>query len=448
MKKQKINKKRIFVAFGLGVTLGSLFIIPMNTAQACAIEQPSGVSFSKSYGDLRVIHNRLVDEDIIGYNYDSLYTFYDYDGGWKLDENSGLSAFGSYTDKFHSDLVAFVSLDGTNDDLKKSAISQLGNYTSTTYSELKTYTSFNSPVNNINKNNNFNINNEILVCDVAKLPQITGGVFDKTDSASKDAAREVINSIYIVEYVFRSYGTGYDNELTIQNDGDIINEGISFAPTNSLMKQIDSTNYSLINDSKYTFWQIKNMFNAYDGAGNTTDIYRDYEAEEELRTNGNAIYNERDIQLGISYMCICGYDYKENKSSITIKIKTTIDNITEALVKTTLSVKTNKKSLNSKDAINLIGKVAGNVNDIIAISTNKSDYTVFESNFNFNNNTNVYLVFTTFDGDISSVEIKYDENYVESSIEDTDSNTNASNDKHWYDWFLKALIKFINWLCG
>jgi hypothetical protein len=37
MKKQKINKKRIFVAFGLGVRLGSLFIIPMNTAQACAI---------------------------------------------------------------------------------------------------------------------------------------------------------------------------------------------------------------------------------------------------------------------------------------------------------------------------------------------------------------------------------------------------------------------------
>ena len=267
-----------------------------------------------------MIHNSLVDEDIIGYNYNSLYTFYDYDGGWKLDENSGLSSFGTYTDKFHSDLVAFVSLDGTNDDLKKSAISQLGNYTSTTYSELKTYTSFNSPVNNINKNNNFNINNEILVCDVAKLPQITGGVFDKTDSASKDAAREVINSIYIVEYVFRSYGTGYDNELDISNDGDIINEGISFAPTNSLMKQIDSTNYSLINDSKYTFWQIKNMFNAYDGAGNTTDIYIDYEAEEELRTNGNAIYNERDIQLGISYMCICGYDYKENKSSITIKI--------------------------------------------------------------------------------------------------------------------------------
>lgn len=75
MKKQKINKKRIFVAFGLGVTLGSLFITPMNTANACAIEQPSGVSFSKSYGDLRVIHNRLVDEDIIGYNYNSLYIF-------------------------------------------------------------------------------------------------------------------------------------------------------------------------------------------------------------------------------------------------------------------------------------------------------------------------------------------------------------------------------------
>lgn len=449
MKKQKINKKRIFVAFGLGVTLGSLFINPMNNANACAIEQPSGVSFSKSYGDLRVIHNRLVDEDIIGYNYNNLYTFYDYDGGWKLDENSGLSAFGSYTDKFHSDLVAFVSLDGTNDDLKKSAMSQLGNYTSTTYSELKIYTSFNSPVNNINKNNNFSINKEILVCDVAKLGQITGGVFDKTDSASKDAAREVINSIYIVEYVFRSYGTGYDNELTIQNDGDIINEGISFVSKSSYLKTIDSTNFSLINDKKYTFWQIKNMIGAYDGAGNTVDeIYRDYDAEEELRSKGNIIYKENDVKVGTQYMCLCSYDYKENKSTITIKIKTTIDNITEALAKTTLSVKTNKKSLNSKDAINLIGKVAGNVNDIIAISTNKVDYTNFESNFNFNNNTNVYLVFTTFDGDISSVEIKYDENYVESSIEDTDSNTNASNDKHWYDWFLKALIKFINWLCG
>ena len=50
-----------------------------------------------------MIHNSLVDEDIIGYNYNSLYTFYDYDGGWKLDENSGLSSFGTYTDKFHSD---------------------------------------------------------------------------------------------------------------------------------------------------------------------------------------------------------------------------------------------------------------------------------------------------------------------------------------------------------
>lgn len=60
-----------------------------------------------------MIHNSLVDEDIIGYNYNSLYTFYDYDGGWKLDENNGLSSFGTYTDKFHSDLVAFVSLDET-----------------------------------------------------------------------------------------------------------------------------------------------------------------------------------------------------------------------------------------------------------------------------------------------------------------------------------------------
>lgn len=62
--------------------------------------------------------------------------------------------------------------------------------------------------------------------------------------------------------------------------------------------------------------------------------YIDYEAEEELRTNGNVIYNERDIQLGISYMCICGYDYKENKSSITIKINTIKNNITEVLANT------------------------------------------------------------------------------------------------------------------
>ena len=33
-------------------------------------------------------------------------------------------------------------------------------------------------------------------------------------------------------------------------------------------------------------------------------------------------------------MCICGYDYKENKSSITITINTIKNNITEVLANT------------------------------------------------------------------------------------------------------------------
>ena len=434
--------------------IGTIFMIPFVKSNACSIEQPTtGVAFNKSYGNVTTIHNRLVDEDIIGYNVYNLYTsFYDYiDGKWKFDIES-ISNFNSYTDKLHGDCVAVVSLDGSlNDTYKKQAISCLGNYEETNYQKLKTYSSFKSPINRVKEisKDEFEINNQILVCDIARFADITGSVFDSSDSVSRDAARNILSSIYVIEYVFKSYGSGYDDELIVGNDQDIVSEGISFVSKSSYLKASDSTNFSLINDKKYTFWQIKNMIGAYDGAGNTVDeIYRDYDAEEELRSKGNIIYKENDVKVGTQYMCLCSYDYKENKSTITIKIKTTIDNITEALAKTTLSVKTNKKSLNSKDTINLISKVAGNVNDIIAISTNKSDYTNFESNFNFNNNTNVYLVFTTFDGDISSVEIKYDENYVESSIEDTDSNTNASNDKHWYDWILKALIKFINWLCG
>lgn len=463
MKKQKINKKRIFVAFGLGVTLGSLFINPMNNANACVVDS-SSYYYNKAGNDFKTIHNRLVDENIAGYNWDILSRFY-----YEYESNKVLfQDIEDFTGFVNNALCGDYIIISEYSSTLKDILSNIGVCFSAKKSDLMSYSTFSIPLKELSRCYQLNpaywsINyasvDDYLICDVTGFKDIT---FDS--SLSKDIVETLFDKCTIIEYIDQNH-TCYDNKLTISNDGDIINEGISFAPTNSLMKQIDSTNYSLINDSKYTFWQIKNMFNAYDGAGNTTDIYRDYNAEEELRTNGNAIYNERDIQLGISYMCICGYDYKENKSSITIKINTIKNNITEVLANTKSIVYTNKININKTDILNCISKADGNVNEILAYSYTKSDPQQYVDEIcRFNAHESWFFVYSNFNGDIKSVEVKYSEKYIEpvidTSIDNSDDKGNNSgnsggsndttkkDDSHWYDGILKVLINIINWLCG
>ena len=443
-----MKKRKLFLSSVLGVGVLALSMICLRPSDACIISNPTGVAFENSYNDISKIHNRLVDEDIIGYNVYNLYTFYDYiDGKWQLDHET-LDSFNTYTDKLHGDYIIVSSLDGSTDNIKESAFKCLSNPISTNYESLKKYSSFKEPLIQV-KNlssvfDNFSIYNNLIVGDVASFGSLTNNqysheVFNTSDSDSIATAKEVIKSIYIIEYVQRSYGTGYDNEILIQNDSDVINEGVTFAPINQKI-QIKNGEYILINDSKYTYNQIKNMFSCYDGRGNKTDIYRDLEKESELRAQGKEVYNELDLKVGISYMCLMGYGVDNTTSSITIRIETYSDNILDLIKQDDIKVvSSTKENLTSSDLINLACKVDGNCTKIVAYAyvpgefTKPEEYTIYSNNVVnlYDQNQEVIVVFSNFDGELKTIKIQH-----------------KQVQKHWYDWILKAITKFINWLAG
>lgn len=427
-----------------------------NKTNACIITQPTpGVSFENSKSDLSEIHNRLVDEDIIGYNVYNLYTFYDYiDGKWQLDTEM-LDSFNTYTDSLHGDYIIVSSLDGSTDDLKESAFKCLSKPISTNYNTLKNYSSFKEPLNQVktlsNVFNNFSLDNDLIVGDVAAFGSLSNNkyssdIFNASDSSSIATAKEVIKSIYIIEYVQRSYGTGYDNELTIQNDADVINEGVTFVANNTKLKKINDTTFELTNNSNYTYNQIKNMFYCYDGQGNKADIYRDYNAEYELKENGKKIYNELDIKIGTTYMCLMGYGYNDSSSTVTIKINTITDSILELMNENSNIVYTNQKVINSNDLLNLVCLDDGNCTSILAYTKNAGTYQVYNDDIiTFTENLDgIIVVYSNFNGDVKPLRIVYDQDYIKDQQEEEPEEDKS----HWYDWILKAVTKFINWLAG
>lgn len=444
-----MKKRKLLFATILSTAAMLTALTVTNKANACILTQPTpGVSFENSKSDLSQIHNRLVDEDIIGYNVYNLYTFYDYiDSKWQLDSEM-VDSFNTYTDKLHGDYIIVSSLDGSTDGIKESAFKCLSNPISTSYNTLKNYSSFKEPIKQVetlsNVFTNFNIENDLLVGDVAAFGSLSNNqyshaVFNASDSDSIAAAKEVIKSIYIIEYVPKSYGTGYDNEIVIQNDSDVINEGVTFSPINQKIK-IENGQYVLINDSKYTYNQIKNMFSCYDGRGNSTSIYRDLEKESKLRAQGKEVFNELDFKIGTSYMCLMGYGVDDTKSSITIRIETYNDNILDLIKQDDIKIVTStKENLTSSDLFDLACKVDGNCTNIIAYAdvpgefTKPEEYTMYTNNIInlYDQNQEVIVIFSNFDGELKTVKIQH-----------------KQVEKHWYDWILKAITKFINWLAG
>ena len=444
-----MRKRKLFITSILGGGVLAISMLTLKPAAACVLSNPSGVAFENSYNDISKIHNRLVDEDIIGYNVYNLYTFYDYiDSKWQLDPEM-LDSFNTYTDSLHGDYIIVSSLDGTTDNIKESAFKCLSNHVSTNYNTLKNYSSFKEPIKQVetlsNVFTNFNIENDLLVGDVAAFGslsnnQYSNAIFNASDSDSIATAKEVIKSIYIIEYVPRSYGTGYDNELTIQNDSDVINEGVTFSSINQKM-QIKNGEYVLINDSKYTYNQIKNMFSCYDGRGNKTDIYRDLEKESDLRAQGKEVFNELNFKIGTSYMCLMGYGVDNTTSSIQIKIETYSDNILNLIKQDDIKVVTStKENLTSSDLFDLACKVDGNCTKIVAYAyvpgefTKPEEYTIYSNNVVnlYDQNQEVIVVFSNFDGELKALKIQH----------------KMTEKTHWYDWILKAITKFINWLAG
>lgn len=418
-------------------------------SQACMLNYPTiSTSMSNSYSSLTKIHNRLVDEEIKGFNNDN-FIFYDVE----YLEDGTVKEFldTSYCEDINGDILFFISLDGKNDETYKNLMSQFGNYVETTYSKLKKYTSFYSPINLLGGYSSFNIYNNILVVDVAKFPQ--------TLYVTKEEDK-LLSKIQVIRYIPYTSSQEPDHELKLSNDNDKVNEGISHYSTNSkLVKNGDST-YKLTNDACYTYFQIKNMINAYDGYGNKiSDIQRDVVTEYEEYLDNT--YNENDVIIGTSYMCLQIPASDEEYEIITIEIESTTNNIQKLLKNNENLIYTNHKSLDEEGIFKQVCRWDMNATNIRVYKLESDIYFLMSGNsYNYNNQGDSYFIlYDTVNSSNNTLELEYDKFSVEIDYnsevvkdeaqeqEDTSQAPEQEDTSHWYDGLLRFLINFINWLC-
>lgn len=432
MKTNKLLIGAILTTCVLGV---ASFATP--SSQACLLDYPNiSTTFNNSYSNITKIHNRLVDEEIKGFNYDA-FIYYDID---YLEDGTVKEFLDTlYCEDLKGDILFFISLDGENDDTYKNLMSKFGNYVETSYSELKSYTSFYSPLNVMN-GMGFNINNKILLVDVAKFPK----EFYVTKEEDK-----LLSKVQVIRYIPFTSSTAPDNELVLSNDNDKVSEGISHYSTNSKLVKTGDNTYKLTNDACYTYFQIKNMINAYDGYGNAVnDIQRDIVSEYEY----DNIYNENDISVGTSYLCLIISSINEYEL-ITIEIETTTDKIQSLLANTNDILYTNHQSLSEEEMFKQVLRCDMNATNIRVYKKESDIYFLLSnSNYSFKNQSDsYYIIYDSAYSTNNTLEIQYDKFCVETEYKSEvfkEEKPEEEDTSHWYDGILRFLINFINWLCG
>lgn len=328
--------KKISILF---TTLLSIFLF-CASANASVLDDNS-YFYDKTSNNLTGIHNRLVDENVVGYNVYSLYNFvYEYKDsnvGWLFQDEDDFSGY--LNGKFVGDYVlisGFRSDDenydcsgiysNNNDGLSLNALQcSLFNSFGTTFIEsskkFRSYSSFVKPFDNLSEVFGFNYKDydELIVCDVTSFYESldSGSLQCGCDSCLSNCKQLLMNS-YIIEYISEGYDC-YDNSLYLLNDGDIITPDPSISVNNTNIISKVNNEYVVYNnfDVPYNVSDIQNALSGYDCYGYSMPVLRDFEEEAKYNT-----YNSNNLSLEDSYLCFKCVDDFDNVGKISVKIVT------------------------------------------------------------------------------------------------------------------------------